>query len=244
MKKYQIFLLILMMILLGIILSGCMSPTQPYVSPTVIPTVSGIWSGSLSFNGVTYSIPTLVLQNQDDPSQLVIVFNIFGKTLNVLQAGGWSLVGTVDSSGNIMGNLPLVFEGALSSNFISLNISNFDGTTASLLLTNQQPLILNPQNYDLNGLWNVQLINDVNNQQTNFQWKIYQEDQYLVAVSISSYFADVGVLSGTNLQLNYNSGVATQTTDHFTGTIVNADELLGSWSSNYGGSGSWTATIQ
>ncbi len=227
-----------------------------FVAVPIIPNVTGSWNMTMTTDGQTLSGEVLLLQSQDNASQVAMIL-----PGNLLGSGGSWNEGGLGLTGQINGNqisLMLTtlgqsasFNGTISNGLISGTIV-FNGQSGTFTMSNLQPVAVTQQNIDLTGTWNFVLNDQTSGYTYYFTMDTYQDGSDLINVvtSFSSSNGNItqslqgialfGNLTGNSVTFNFNSaeGEGLQlsgtllTTGSMSGNFTLGNDT-GTWSANF-----------
>ncbi len=219
----------------------------------VVPNVTGSWNMTMTSDGQTSSGEVLLLQSQDNASQVAMILpgNLIGSV------GSWN-EGGLGFTGQINGNqISLVLiasgqsislNGTISNGLISGTVMG-NGQSGSFEMDNMQPLTFSQQNFDLTGTWQFTLNDQTNGNTYNFTSEIYQDGDGLVNVVTSSVslnntslqgIAFFGALQGNVVAFNFNP--EGEGGFQLSGTLLTTGSMSGNFTLG-SDTGTWSANL-
>ncbi len=216
-----------------------------FTAVPVIPEVTGSWNVALTYNGQTTSEEVLLLQSQDNASQVAMIVPISGE-------GPWS-EGGVGFTGQISGNqisllspLGMSLNGTISNGLISGTLM-YNGQSGTFTMSNQQPIPITQQNFDLTGTWDFVLNDQTSGYTYNFAMDTYQDGSDLINVVIGyssnsnlqgmQGTAFFGNLSGNSVTFNYGPLQL-----QLSGTLLTTGSMSGNFTLG-SDTGTWSANL-
>ncbi len=156
-------------------------PTSPTTSS--IPNITGPWNIATTQGEQTSTSNILLLQSQDNESNVAMILPIQQGTWN---EGGYGFNGQINGNEIVLtyaGNSRIIFQGIISNGLIT-GTTAFNGQNRGTFeMSNMQSLTVSQQNFDLSGKWQFTLTSEYT---LNFTNDIYQYESDLVNVITSS----------------------------------------------------------
>ncbi len=217
-----------------------------FTAVPVIPNVTGSWNITTTYSGQTISGEVLLLQSQDNTSQVAMI----------LTQGAWN-EGGEGFTGQINGNqISLMFTSSGQSISLNGTISNglisgaviYNGQSGTFTMSNPQSLVVTQQNIDLTGTWNFVLNDQTSGYTYNFTMDTYQVDSDLINVvtSFSSSNGNFtqslqgaglfGNLTGNSVTFNWEGAL------QLSGTLLTTGSMSGNFTLG-SDTGTWSANL-
>ncbi len=251
MRKRQVFLLALAIALLSIVLSECIE-AEPLTLPSdpFIPNITGSWNMITTLSGQTTSCEILLLQSQDNESNVVMIIPY--QYQGSWGEGGYGFTGQINGNEMVLtlivARYSWIFHGTISNGVIT-GTTILNGQNGMFEMNNMQPLTLSRQNSDLTGNWQFTLNDQTSGYTYDLTTEIYQDGSDLVNVITSSRstnpnfsslspFAFFGTLQGNSVIFTVWEPYQIQligtllTSNSMSGNLTIGSDT-GTWSANF-----------